>query len=111
MKCINTVCSFTLLSANSMVSSGGGILPAPDGQSPGYVDRWNSRGTRAFDIPYAITHDGGTTRVIVDQNQNGGQWISLGRFAFGEKNGSDTLVVDPTSNHVVADALLFNFMY
>lgn len=33
-------------------------------------------------VPYQIFHSGGSTTVRKNQNQNGGQWVSLGTYAF-----------------------------
>ncbi|MCX7964182.1 MAG: FAD-dependent oxidoreductase [Candidatus Sumerlaea chitinivorans] len=62
---------------------------------------------RATDAPFTIYHAGGQTTVLVNQQLNGGVWLSLGQFQF-RADGSAKLVLsnaisDP-SKLVVADA-------
>ena len=60
-------------------------------------------------ISYEVHHSGGVTPVPVDQNVNGGQWVSLGTYTFAEgshvvqlHNGQST-----PGDYVVADAVKF----
>ena len=42
---------------------------------------WTTWSSRSTTIPVDIQHAGGTTRVTINQQQNGGQWNSLGLFS------------------------------
>jgi hypothetical protein len=60
----------------------------------------------ATDAPYTITHDGGSTDTTIDQNTNGGQWVSLGSFAF-TKHGDYSIRLGVTDTGIVAaDAVM-----
>jgi PKD repeat protein len=43
---------------------------------------WSSWPSRSTSIPVDIQHQGGTSRVVINQLQNGGQWNKLGTYAF-----------------------------
>ena len=43
---------------------------------------WTTWSSRSTTVPVDIQHAGGTTRVTINQQQNGGQWNSLGLFSF-----------------------------
>lgn len=45
-----------------------------------YATNWWNLGT---DAPYTVVHDRGSEMHIVDQTQNGGQWVLLGRYSMG----------------------------
>ncbi len=69
---------------------------------------WTEYSSRSTSIPVDITHAGGTTRVTINQQQNGGQWNSLGLFplAAGVKyTVKITSQASPTST--CADAVKF----
>ncbi len=68
---------------------------------------WNSRGSRYTAVPYTIRHAGGAETVLIDQNQSGGQWVSLGTFGFPAAGGSVTLLANGFSDYVVAEAVRF----
>ena len=68
---------------------------------------WNVRGARYAAVPYLVTHTNGQTIVQVDQNQNGGQWNSLGRFVFDGDEAWVRILANGFSSYVVADAVLF----
>ena len=53
-------------------------LPA-DGTYKVYV-RYTSGGNRASSAPYIVYHANGSDVVYVNQQQNGGTWVSLGNF-------------------------------
>ncbi len=46
-----------------------------------YASSWWNLGT---DAPYTVAHMNGSTVIDVDQTQNGGQWVYLGRFPMVE---------------------------
>ena len=68
---------------------------------------WNTRGSRFDAVPYIIAHAGGNHTITVDQNKQGGRWVSLGTFRFEAEGGAITLSADGFDNHVVAEAVRF----
>lgn len=48
-----------------------------------YAANWQNLGT---DAPYTVVHASGSETVIVDQTQNGGQWVLLGRYSLIQGN-------------------------
>ncbi len=46
-----------------------------------YAIDWTHLGV---DVPYTIAHDSGEDLTRVDQTQNGGQWVSLGRYSLSQ---------------------------
>ena len=68
---------------------------------------WNTRGSRFDAVPYTVAHAGGTDTITVDQNEQGGRWVSLGTFRFEAEGGSVTVAADGFNNHVVAEAVRF----
>ena len=66
--------------------------------------QWTSGSNRATNAPYTINwHDGSTTQTV-NQQENGGEWISLGIYDFSE--GSYNIVVsDNADGVVIADAI------
>ncbi len=75
------------------------------------VSVWYTHGSnRAPDAVYTVHHQGGETQFIVDQTQNGGQWILLGDFPFSAGiSGWVTLSEAGTTPErvVIADAVKF----
>jgi hypothetical protein len=63
---------------------------------------------RATDAPYTVYHADGTTTVRINQQTNGGRWVSIGQFRF-RGDGTDKVVltndITDTSKLVVADAV------
>ena len=68
---------------------------------------WNSRGSRHKAVPYVIRHADGETTVKVDQNKQGGQWVSLGKYTFKKDAASVSIVADGFPGYVVADEIRF----
>jgi hypothetical protein len=71
---------------------------------------WNNTNDtgRATNVPYAITHAGGTSNVVKNQNLGGGQWNLLGTYTFNAGTGGNVLVsTTGTTGHVIADAVRF----
>ncbi len=64
---------------------------------------------RPVDTPVIITHDYGTSVVYVNQQENGGTWVSLGTYQF--KNNPAKVKISSAYGsvigHVVADAVRF----
>jgi len=70
--------------------------------------RWSAHSNRATNAPIVINHASGATTVTVNQQTNGGTWVSLGTFTL--KGGVMSSVViknDATNGYVVADAVRF----
>ncbi|WP_053204941.1 DNRLRE domain-containing protein [Jiangella muralis] len=59
----------------------------------------------ATDAPFEITHAGGTATQTVNQAENGGEWASLGSYAFTE-DGTHTIALGTSAAGMVfADAV------
>lgn len=65
--------------------------------------------SRPNDARYTVHHVGGSTEVIVDQQVNGSQWVTLGWFDFAAgNNGSVSLTsAAEAGKTIVADAVRF----
>ena len=74
--------------------------------TPGNYDvytTWTAHANRASDAKYTIHHASGSDTIIVNQQQNGGQWNQLGTFTL-----DNTSTVDLSSignGYVIADAV------
>jgi hypothetical protein len=82
------------------------VLPAADTYE--VFARWTSAANRAPSVLIDIQHAGGNTTINVNQQTNGGSWISLGNYAFAA--GTDGRVVirkDDAIGFVIADAVRF----
>ena len=72
--------------------------------------RYRAVDNRETKVPYSITHTGGTSIVLVDQREHGGEWVSLGSyyFATGPATVKITFHVDDNDHdRVCADAVKF----
>lgn len=68
--------------------------------------RWTAGANRATNALYDIlTFDGSTKTVTVNQQINGGQWVSLGFYTLGATGATITLRNDNANGIVVADAV------
>ena len=65
----------------------------------------NGNETRSPDAPFTITHAGGQTIIIVNEQINSGQWNFLGRYFFNENSGQVSLSADCSGDYVIADAI------
>lgn len=68
--------------------------------------RWTAHANRATDATYTIHHAGGETAVVVNQQQDAGQWNLLGTFTLNA-SGSDVELTDQANGIVVADTVRF----
>src|SRR5690606_23913806 len=69
---------------------------------------WPAAFNRATAVPVDIVSAIGTTTVLVNQRERGGQWVSLGAYPFDAgASGSVRIRTDGTSEYVVADAVRF----
>jgi hypothetical protein len=79
--------------------------------SPGLYEvlgRWNAYSNRSQSTPIDINDLNGTTTVTVNQRLDGGQWNSLGVYAFDTGTSGNVLVrTDGTQGYVIADAFMF----
>jgi hypothetical protein len=71
------------------------------------VSMWYPSGTnRATNVPVDIVHAGGTTTRVINQRLTGGQWVSLGTYAFGSGTaGRVRIRTTGVNGFVVADAV------
>jgi PKD repeat protein len=72
---------------------------------------WTSDSSRTGSAPVDIVRSGGTSRIYVNQENNGGKWNSLGTFAF---SGSGSVTITASSDRrfktTCADAVWFKFV-
>lgn len=67
---------------------------------------WTTHINRISNVPYSVTHQGGTSIVLFDQKINGGKWVLVGRYSFAA--GKTGFVEVKASNGlVIADAARF----
>lgn len=68
-----------------------------------------SGGNRANDAPFTINYNGGATTVRINQQTNGGQWVSLGSYDFAAGTGGYVELANnaQTGLVVIADAVRF----
>jgi RHS repeat-associated protein len=68
--------------------------------------KWPASSQHATDVPYAVTHAGGTSTVTVNQRVNGGQWNLLGTYSFDSGTDYTVELSDAvTAGKVAADAI------
>lgn len=66
---------------------------------------------RADNAPFTVHYSGGSTTFVVNQKTNGGQWNTLGTFAFSAgTSGSVSLSSDANASVVLADAVSFTLV-
>ncbi len=65
---------------------------------------WTNHSNRATDAPYTINHADGSSVVRVNQEVDGGEWVSLGVYSFDAGSASVILSGD-ADDAVVADAV------
>jgi len=71
---------------------------------------WSGYSSRASSVPVAINYTGGTASTTVNQQQNPGQWNSLGTYYF-DGGGSVTITAaDGDSSSTCADAVKFTLV-
>jgi hypothetical protein len=67
--------------------------------------KWTSGSNRATNAPYTINHADGSSTVRVNQENNGGEWVSLGIYGFNEVVAS-IFLTDDADDVVIADAVM-----
>ncbi|WP_442506616.1 ELWxxDGT repeat protein [Novipirellula sp. SH528] len=83
---------------------------AHSGQQYQVYVRYTSHALRATNATYVVTHNGGTTQVIVNQKSGGGTWVLLGTFMLTNGTASVQLLTQDANQYVVADAVRFVLM-
>jgi N-acetylmuramoyl-L-alanine amidase len=86
------------------------VWPFPQKGAAGKYEvfaRWSSGPNRATDATYQVAYNGGTSPVKVNQQNNGGNWQSLGSFDFQPGKSQGVTLTDKASGVVVADAIRF----
>jgi lysophospholipase L1-like esterase len=69
---------------------------------------WTVYSSRSTSVPVDIAHSGGTTRVTINQQQNGGKWNVLGRYNFAAgQSYKVTITSQPGPSSTCADAVKF----
>ena len=69
---------------------------------------WTEWSSRSTSVPVDIEHSGGTIRIYIDQQRDGGQWNSLGQYFF--EAGTSyyvTVTAQPGPTSTCADAVRF----
>ncbi|MCK4815486.1 RHS domain-containing protein, partial [bacterium] len=73
--------------------------------------RWTAHPNRATDAKYSINYDGGSETVVVNQQENGGEWNLLGTFYFAADNSGSITLTDEANGYVIADAVMLRRVY
>lgn len=73
--------------------------------------KWTAHSNRGSDVKYVVHHlneDDNlvTDTVVVDQRENGGQWVKLGTYRMSALTGRVT-TSDDADGYVIADSILF----
>ncbi len=92
----------------SVVTSAEKFTWTPTIPSSGSYDvyaRWEASSANTGSATYMVTHDGGTTNVIVNQKQNGGTWVKLGSYSFTPSSGHKVELLGANDGRVVADGI------
>jgi hypothetical protein len=91
----------------------GTVRFVPDILQAGYYEvygRWISTNTRATNVPYIIAGSGDAETVVVNQQQDGGDWVLLGAYHFAQgAEGYVEIQNEGTDGIVVADATRWKF--
>jgi hypothetical protein len=63
----------------------------------------------ATNAPFTITYNKGLskTTVVVNQQQNNGKWVGVGRYYFGNTGTQNVTLTDKANGYVLADAVKF----
>jgi len=73
---------------------------------------WTEYSSRSTNIPVDVKHSGATTRVYINQQQDGGKWNYQGTYFFDVATGDTVTVIapDPHPSSCCADAVKFSFV-
>jgi hypothetical protein len=70
---------------------------------------WTTWSSRSAKVPVDIQYSGGTARVYINQQLNGGKWNSLGTYSFeAGKTYKVTITARPGPSSTCADAVKFD---
>ncbi|MDR6227200.1 golvesin C-terminal-like domain-containing protein [Desmospora profundinema] len=67
-------------------------------------EKHQSNQNRASNAPFTIHHSGGTSKQLIDQRANSGQWVELGTFKF-DKGAAKVVLSDDADGTLIADAI------
>jgi len=71
---------------------------------------WTEWASRSTNVPVALEHADGTTQIVVNQQQDGGQWNHLGTFPFIANVSYNIMVTaQPGPSSTCADAVRLEF--
>lgn len=68
---------------------------------------WTQDSDNTTSATYEIHHLNGVSNVIVNQQENGGQWNLLGNYQFSAKKAAEIFLSDTVDGQVVADGVWF----
>jgi len=69
---------------------------------------WTAYSSRSTAVPVDIKHSGGTARVTINQQLNGGKWNTLGNYSLiGGVTYTVTVTSQPGPSSTCADAVMF----
>ncbi len=69
---------------------------------------WSSNPPRANNVPVTITHEGGTEKIWLNQQQGGYNWKLIGSWRFSKGTAGNVLFeTKGTEGYVIADAVRF----
>ena len=69
---------------------------------------WTTWPSRSTAVPVDIKHSGGTARVTINQQVNGGRWNGLGTYSLtGGVTYTVTVISQPGPSSTCADAVRF----
>ena len=60
-------------------------------------------------VQVVINHSNGVEKVFVNQQKNGGKWIKLGTWTFGQGSHNALTIIGEKGKYVIADAVKFEF--
>jgi RHS repeat-associated protein len=69
--------------------------------------RWGAGSGHATNATHTVHHAGGSTQVVVNQQQNGGEWVPLGTYGFAQDLNHGVVLTDQADGMVVADEMRF----
>jgi hypothetical protein len=82
------------------------VLPI-DGSYQVYA-RWTAASNRSNHVPFKVVHQGTTSTVYENQQQNNNAWVLLGTYTFNSGTGASVTISNAgTTGYVIADAVRF----
>ncbi|WP_052737988.1 RHS repeat-associated core domain-containing protein [Bacillus sp. SA1-12] len=67
--------------------------------------KYPARTDSASDAPFTIEHEKGTEEKTINQKENAGEWVSIGKYTFDEKKTGKLTLTDKANGTVIADAV------